>query len=231
MVVSLLPLSEATAPLVTEIDYPDSDGQPMADNTLQFQWIVVIKENLELLFKEDPQVFVAGDLLWYPVKGDNTIRRAPDILVVLGRPKGDRGSYQQWQEDNIPPQVVFEVLSPGNRLGEMSQKFDFYQRYGVEEYYLYNPTDHELLGWLRQPQGLMLIDPIQDWVSPHLNIRFHLVDQQLKIMRPDGRYFLTFAELDELRQQAEQRAARAEARAEKLADYLRSQGIDPDSIL
>ena len=35
-------------------------------------------------------------------------------MVVFGRPKGRRGSYRQWEEDNIPPQVVFEILSPGN---------------------------------------------------------------------------------------------------------------------
>jgi Uma2 family endonuclease len=66
------------------IIYPDSDGQPMSDNTLQFSWIVKIKENLEILFAEDPNVFVAGDLLWYPVEGSNTIRRAPDAMVAFG---------------------------------------------------------------------------------------------------------------------------------------------------
>ncbi|NEP44014.1 MAG: Uma2 family endonuclease, partial [Okeania sp. SIO2H7] len=103
-----------------EIVYPESDGQPMADNTRQFQWIVTIKENLEILFAEDENVFVAGDLLWYPVEGDNKKRQAPDAMVVFGRPKGDRGSYQQWKEDNIAPQVVFEILSPGNYPLEMS---------------------------------------------------------------------------------------------------------------
>src|ERR687886_1873665 len=99
--------------------YPDSDGQPMADNTKQFRLIVVIKENLELLFANVADVFVAGDLLWYPVEGDNKLRQAPDAMVVFGRPKGDRGSYKQWEEENIPPQVVFEILSPGNRLKGM----------------------------------------------------------------------------------------------------------------
>ncbi|MFN6067264.1 MAG: hypothetical protein ACK45T_08855, partial [Pseudanabaena sp.] len=58
-----------TSPIHTapKIDYPDSDGQPMADNTQQFRWIVLIKENLELFFANDSKVFVAGDLLWYPV--------------------------------------------------------------------------------------------------------------------------------------------------------------------
>ncbi len=133
-----------------QIDYPDSDGQPMADNTLQFQWIVTLKENLELQFSDRADVFVAGDLLWYPVEGSNEIRRAPYVLVALGRPKGKRGSYRQWQEDNITPQVVFEVLSPGNTLAEMALKWQFYDRYGVEEYYLYDPDKNDLTGWQRQ---------------------------------------------------------------------------------
>ena len=53
--------------------YPDSDGQPMADNTQPFRWMVTIKENLERLFRDRPAVFVSGDLLWYPVEGDNSL--------------------------------------------------------------------------------------------------------------------------------------------------------------
>lgn len=41
-----------------EIIYPESDGQPMADNTKQFRWIVTIKEGLEWLFQDDPNVFI-----------------------------------------------------------------------------------------------------------------------------------------------------------------------------
>lgn len=84
------------------LHHPDSDGQPMADNRIQFRWIVVIKENLELLFSDRADVFVAGDLLWYPDQ-KSLVRQAPDVMVVFGRSKGDRGSYQQWQEDNIAP--------------------------------------------------------------------------------------------------------------------------------
>jgi hypothetical protein len=80
----------------TPVSYPDCDGNPMADNTEQFRWIVVLQQNLEWLFADDPTVFVAGDLLWYPIEGDNKTRSAPDVMVILGRPKGDRGSYKQW---------------------------------------------------------------------------------------------------------------------------------------
>lgn len=43
-------------------------------------------------------MFVAGDLLWYPVEGDNVTRAAPDAMVVLGKPKGDRGSDHTYVE-------------------------------------------------------------------------------------------------------------------------------------
>ena len=112
--------------------YPDCDGQPMSDNTLQFRWIMTLQGGLDALFRADPHVFVAGDLLWYPVEGSPTIRAAPDAMVAFGRPKGYRGSYMQWKEAGVAPQVVFEVTSPGNRHGDMVRKFRFYERYGVE---------------------------------------------------------------------------------------------------
>ena len=62
-------MSTFTSPPRPKIAYPDSDGQPMADNTLQFRWIVTIEGGLDALFINEPNVFVAGDLLWYPVEG------------------------------------------------------------------------------------------------------------------------------------------------------------------
>ncbi|PIG92003.1 Uma2 family endonuclease [Gloeocapsopsis sp. IPPAS B-1203] len=197
------------------IIYPDSDGQPMADNTKQFRWIVTIKENLELLFINDSHVFVAGDLLWYPVQGDNKIRQAPDTMVVFGRPKGDRGSYKQWEEDNIPPQVVFEILSPGNRLKKMAEKFKFYERYGVEEYYVYDPDDNELIGWLRSGNDLEIITEMDGWMSPRLKIKFQLSSDTLEIFSPLGDKFLTYVELNQLREQERQRAEQEHQRAEQ----------------
>jgi hypothetical protein len=97
------------------IEYPDSDGLPMSDNTRQFKWIGTIMWGLDAIFLDDPNVFVAGDLLWYAVEGEPTIRIGPDILIAFNRPKGYRGSYKQWEEGNQAPQVVFEILSPGNR--------------------------------------------------------------------------------------------------------------------
>jgi Uma2 family endonuclease len=179
----------------TTITYPDSDGKPMADNTKQFDWIVTIKCGLELLFETDAKVFVAGDLLWYPVEGNNKIRAAPDALVAFGRPKGYRGSYKQWEEGGIAPQVVFEVLSPGNTKKEMAAKWQFYNQYGVEEYYLYDPDHGTLAGWQREPGELTPIEPILGWISPRLGISFDLDGEDLLLHYPNGKPFATYLQL------------------------------------
>jgi Uma2 family endonuclease len=240
-----------TSPNQTEIVYPDSDGKPMADNTRQFRWITTVKANLDYLFADRPDVFVAGDLLWYPVEGDNKTRQAPDAMVVFGRAKGERGSYQQWKEENIAPQVVFEILSPGNTRTEMAKKFQFYDRHGVEEYYIYDPDRNYLQGYLRQENRLEAIESIDNWVSPCLRIRFTLAEPELILRYPDGQPFTSYTEerqraeaqyqraeaqyqrAEAERQRAEAERQRAEAerqRAERLAAILHQMNIDPEEI-
>lgn len=221
----MITLSPLSPPRQNAVVYPDSDGKPMADNTLQFEWIATIKANLDILFANRPDVFVAGDLLWYPVEGDSTIRVAPDVLVAFDRPKGYRGSYRQWEENGIAPQVVFEILSPGNRLGEMLKKQAFYDIFGVEEYYIYDPNSFETVGLQRTVHGrLDPINHINGWVSPLLRIRFEVeVGTPLVIQHPDGHPFLTPLEI------AQERDALRD-RAERLAERLRALGVEPDSL-
>jgi hypothetical protein len=61
-------VQQLTTPTSPTIIYPESDGQPMADNTKQFYWIVLIKENLEILFAAMADIFVAGNLFWYSLR-------------------------------------------------------------------------------------------------------------------------------------------------------------------
>lgn len=226
--------------MVTElkqINYPESDGQPMADNTLQYRWIVTIQGGIDALFKDNPDVFVAGDLLWYPVESNSKIRVAPDVMVVFNRPKGDRGSYLQWQENNIIPQVVFEILSPENTLTEMAKKWQFYNKYGVEEYYLYDPDKKDFSGWLREENNLEVIDNINNWISPKLKIKFVMGENELEIYRPDGEKFVSYVELETQKQLAQeqlkretQRANSESKKAQRLAAKLKELGINPDDI-
>jgi Uma2 family endonuclease len=215
----------------------------MSDNTVQFRWIVLLKENLDCLFAGDPNVFVAGDLLWYPVEGSPQIRLASDVMVVVGRPKGDRGSYRQWEEANVVPQVVVEILSPGNTAKEMAKKQQFYDRYGVEEYYIYDPDVNDLTIFCRQEGRLEIID-IADWQSPRLGIRFLLTAEAMEVYYPDGRQFLTSIELSERANREAERANREAERADReteranreaakvdlLTAQLRALGIEPDIL-
>ncbi|MGO8900964.1 MAG: Uma2 family endonuclease [Isosphaeraceae bacterium] len=239
-------------PPQSQIVYPEADGEPMAENTVQFRWIVTIKEGLEKVFRDRPDVFVAGDLLWYPVEGQPETRQAPDAMVVFGRPKGDRGSYMQWVEGGIAPQVVFEVLSPGNRYRykQMVKKFDFYQRYGVEEYYVYDPESFELDGWKRSGEKLEEVLEMNGWVSPRLGVRFDRSQGELILIDPAGQRFLTYGELalerDAIALERDAVALERDAiarerdaiarelstereRAERLAAQMRSLGVEPHS--
>lgn len=190
--------------------YPESDGLPMADNKKQFRVISTIEGNIEILAAQTPNLFVAGDMLWYPVEGRPDIRQAPDVMVAFGRPNGDRGSYRQWEEENIAPQVVFEILSPGNRKKEMDDKFAFYERYGVEEYYIYDPDRGRLRGWLRDENNqLQPITRMSGWRSPRLNIRFDMEGLDLQLYFPDGRPFLTFVEMEQRQRATEERILEA----------------------
>ncbi|HFA47603.1 MAG TPA: Uma2 family endonuclease [Bacteroidetes bacterium] len=168
----------------------------MAETTLHFRWIVKIKENLETL-TADKDIFVAGDLLWYPVQGHTNICKAPDVMVVIGRPKGDRLSYLQWHEENTPPQVVFEIYSKSNRRRMNKENLlKFYEKYGVEEFYSYDPVKNIFVVHVRHGDKLAPLEGLQKWVSPLLNIRFEWNEERFEIYHPNGRHFISFEELE-----------------------------------
>jgi Uma2 family endonuclease len=213
------------------VEYPESDGKPMADNTKQARWIFMLYGNLLALFADVADVFIAADILWYPVEGEPKVRIAPDVLAAFGRPKGDRGSYKQWEEGGISPQVVFEVLSPGNDYDEMAKKFAFYEDQGVEEYYIYDPDNNRLHVFLRRGEVLVRVRKLEGFVSPRLKIRFQLTSPEMTVYRPDGRPFIAFDQLEAERVRAEKRADEAEealrgaeAEVERLRRLLDARG-------
>ena len=218
-------------PVVTKkklMVYPESDGKPMAENTKQYNCIVMIKENLEIFFTDD--VFIAADLFWYPVEGDNKTRRAPDIMVAIGRPKGDKGSYLQWEENNTPPQVVFEILSPGNTKSEMDDKFDFYNKYGVLEYYIYDPNKLTLKGYRRVGRQLEEIPDMNGWISPNLEIKFEMDEKDgLKLYGPNGEPFRKIVDIEKERKKEKEEKEKAELRADK--EKSRADNAEKELIL
>ena len=194
--------------------YPESDGKPMADSTGQFRWIQFLSGNLSYLFKDDTNVLVASDLLWYPVRGRPDIVTAPDVMIIWGRPKHDRRSYKQFEEEGIAPQVVFEVLSHSNTKEETEFKTAFYRERGVREFYLY---DHENCSFevVLFANGVTQSIPVaNEWTGPLLGIRFMpQLRADMEVYYPDGTPFLSFIELAERMRFEVEQGARARERA------------------
>lgn len=78
---------------------------------------------------------------------------------------------------------------------EMLKKAQFYEQYGVAEYYVYDPDDNELVGWQRVAGQWQRIGAVHGWRSPLLGVRFELTPETLILYRPDGSRFETFGEL------------------------------------
>jgi hypothetical protein len=217
-------------PQAGAIIYPESDGKPMADCPRQARWMMFFHDNLEVLLR-DAEAFVALNLLWYAQEGEPSVVTAPNVFVALGRPRGDRGSYKQWEEGGVAPQVVIEVQSPQFIPEELQQKDAFYDDHGVEEYYLYDLEKDYLEASVRKGSRLRLQWFRNEFVSPRLGIRFDLTGDEMRVFYPDGRPFLTFVELAAERAAAEQRfrrlaqlsrkARQGQATPEEVAELMR----------
>lgn len=63
----------------------------------------------------------------------------PDLCIVCDENKlDDRGAIGA-------PELIIEILSPGNSNKEMKYKFDLYEEAGVLEYWIVNPADKNIL--------------------------------------------------------------------------------------
>ena len=222
-------MTPLTAPLDREAlraMYPERDGKRMSDNMVQARWIFLLYGNLSALLADNDKAFVAADNLWYPVEKQSKERQAPDVYVVFGRPKGDRGSYMQWLEDDIPVTVVFEIRSPGNSQEEMIKKYLFYDHHGVEEYYDYDPDSNRLQIYTRGQATLRQHRDISSFVSPRLGIRFEMTEPEMTVFGPNGVRFCSFVELDAQYEEEKERREEAERRtdmAKRQADEAKRQ--------
>jgi Uma2 family endonuclease len=120
------------------IDYPESDGQPMAETDFHLKLMTNLLHALDTHFADGPQVYVSGNLLLYYVKGNPAKRVAPDVFVVRGVPKGDRRIYKLWEE-GVPPGVVIKVSSRQTWREDLYTKLRLYEKLGVQEYFIFDP--------------------------------------------------------------------------------------------
>ena len=137
-----------------EIDYPSSDGKPMAENDWQLHAMLYAIGVLQAHFARRPDVYVSGDTLIYYEEGNIGKSVAPDVFVVLGAPAHKRMVYKLWEEPKAPD-FVLEVASPKTWKDDEGRKGELYARLGVREYWQYDPMGGLLPVRLR---GRRLVD-------------------------------------------------------------------------
>ena len=140
------------------IDYPTSDGKPLAENDAQARAILYAFGALRVHYEARSDVYVSADLLIYYEEGNPRVSVAPDVFVVFGVEDRMRGNYKVWEEGK-GPDFVLEVASPGTWREDVGPKRSVYARLGVREYFLYDPTGEHLTPRL---QGHRLEDGVYE---------------------------------------------------------------------
>jgi Uma2 family endonuclease len=125
--------------LLAEIEYSESDGEPMAETETHVELMINLRFALNCCYRDDPNVYVGANMLMYWVKGDPSKSKAPDVFVVFGTPKKPaRRTWKVWEEGKAPD-VVIELSSRKTWQEDMYEKWQIYSRLGVREYFLFDP--------------------------------------------------------------------------------------------
>lgn len=72
----------------------------------------------------------------------------PDICVVCDRRKIDKAGCIG------TPDIVVEILSPGNNKTELQNKYDVYEENGVQEYWIVSPQDKTFFKYILNQDGV-----------------------------------------------------------------------------
>jgi Uma2 family endonuclease len=183
-----------------EVEYPTSDGRPMAETDTHRQVMVDLIATLQDHFADDPLAYVSGNLLLYYERGNKRARVAPDVFVVRGVPKlPPRNYYLLWREGKAPD-VVIEVTSRKTR-SEDRKKWMLYQDVlRIPEYFLFDPREEylkpSLQGCRLRRRRYIPIEPIFGRL-PSMGLGLHLErkDTELRLHDPANcRRLLTLAE-------------------------------------
>jgi Uma2 family endonuclease len=147
-----------------KIEYPTSDGKPMAETDVHRKLMVDLIETLDAHFAADPRVYVSGDLLLFYEEGNKRRHVAPDVFVVLGVPKLPlRLHYLLWEEGKAPDFII-EVTSKTTRGEDQKKKRLLYRDVlKVPEYFLFDPFEEYLKPSM---QGYRLVAGEYEAIAP-----------------------------------------------------------------
>ena len=220
----------STDELASSDDIPvDNEDQNFLPNVLLFL--------LNSIWGNRNDWFFGVDMAIYHTTGVHVrVPIVPDGFLSLGveRKKGgkSRKSYAVWEENGVVPILALEMVShtPG---AEYDEKLKIYAKLGVLYYIIYNPEywrrdqhqPFEVYKLLDKSYQLQIGEPY--WM-PEVDLG---IGRYQGILGGIGQEFLSWYDQQGNRYlTAEEKAEQEKQRAEHLAQYLRSLGIDPDNL-
>jgi Uma2 family endonuclease len=209
-----------TAITKSEIIYPSSDGEPVAETYDHLYAILTTLEVLRQYLQGRRATVLANQFLYY-VQGFPKLRVAPDVMVIYDVEPGGRDNYKIWQEKQVP-KVIFEITSKGTQEEDKTTKKNLYEGLEVQEYWLFDPKGE----WIEQKlQGYRLkgdiYEPITDSCSQALQLRLTVEGKLISFYRLDNeeKLLVTDELVAALRQETDKRIE-AETRAAELESLL-----------
>jgi Uma2 family endonuclease len=230
---------EISDAIAEDIQWPptnlDSDEPPLETDFHRNQIDLLIRL-LKHWWQDRPDVYVSGNLTVYYNKQQLKKKdfRGPDIFVVLGTEKKDRRSWAVWEEGGKYPNVVIELLSSATAAVDKGAKKELYQNvWRVPNYFWFHPQTLEFAGFHLVDGRYEALAPTDlGWLwSEQIQLFIGIHEQQLRCFTAEGHLIPLPEEAErQAKEQAQQQAEQAQQRVQRLAEILRSQGIDPDAI-
>lgn len=200
---------------VSQIIYPTSDGEPVAETYDHLYAILTTLEVLRLYLQGRRATVLANQYLFY-AENLTKLRVAPDVMVIYDVEPGGRDSYKIWEEKQVP-KVVFEMTSAGTQKEDQETKKDLYENIEIQEYWLFDPKgewiDEQLIGYKLGKNGY---ERITNNRSEVLQLRLEVEGKLIGFYRLDnGEKLLVSDELIEALRTETLRRMEAEALAEQ----------------
>lgn len=169
------------------VQYPESDGKPMTETDLHARVLIYLRTALDFHFRNDPRIYVSGNLMLYYEEGNPSASVSPDVFVVKGISKKERRVYKLWEEGKAPD-VAIELTSRSTRLEDVGNKRALYAELGISEYFIYDPLQEYLKPAL---QGYRLKGTEYEAVRGDTEGKIHsnVLSLDLQIVKGDLRLF------------------------------------------
>ncbi|HYV36829.1 MAG TPA: Uma2 family endonuclease [Gemmataceae bacterium] len=171
------------------IEYPTSDGKPMAETDLHRNLMIDVIQELEAWYADAPMTYVTGNLLLFYEEGNKRKHIAPDVFVVHGIPKRKRLYYLMWEEGKGPDAAI-ELTSKTTRKEDTDKKHVLYRDVlKVSEYFLFDPTgdylNPRLQGFRLENGDYRRIEPVNGRLpSEVLGLHLEQDGDQLRLWDP-----------------------------------------------